>query len=103
MLLADRIDGDLDLTGPEITDRGDLLDVDLLLGEPLDVLEQSPLTGLGERDRHTFAAGPSHSTDAVDIAFRRRGHVVVDDMGEGVDIETASSDVGGDEARRCRP
>ena len=33
----------------------------------------------------------------MDIALRRRGHVVVDDMGQGVDIETASSDVGGDE------
>ena len=36
---TDRVDGDLDLAGPEITDRGDLLDVDLLLGESLDVLE----------------------------------------------------------------
>ena len=55
------------------------------------------LARLGERDRRALAPGPSDATDAVHVALGRRRHVVVDDVGERVDVEAAGGDVGGDE------
>ena len=72
-------------------------DLELLLRQPLDVLEAATLAWLGQRDRHALAPGTPDAPDAVDVALGRRRHVVVDDVGERVDVETASGDVGGDE------
>ena len=66
-------------------------------GQPLDVGELALLARLGERDGHALATRPPDAPDAVDVALRRRGHVVVDDVGEHVDVEPAGGDVGGDE------
>ena len=67
------------------------------LGDALDVLEHAVLAGLGQRDGHALAPGPADPADAVDVGLRRRRHVVVDDVGELVDVEAAGGDVGGDE------
>jgi len=68
-----------------------------LLRETLDVPEQATLSRFGQRDRHPLASGAANSTDPVDIALRRGRNVVVHDMGEGVDIESTGSDIGGDQ------
>ena len=67
------------------------------LVDRLDRLEQPVLARLGERDRDALAAGPADPADAVHVGLRRRRHVVVDDVGEVVDVEAARGDVGGDE------
>ena len=55
------------------------------------------LARLDQGDRDALAAGPADPADAVDVGVRRRRHVVVDDVGEVVDVEAAGGDVGGDE------
>ena len=76
------------------------------IGRPrdaLDVAEQPQLAGLGQRDGDALAPGPADPADAVHVGVGRRRHVVVDDVGEQVDVEAAGGDVGGDRAaRRCR-
>ena len=66
-------------------------------GRRLDVGELAALARLGERDRHALAPGPPDAADAVHVALGRRRHVVVDDVGERVDVEAAGGDVGGDQ------
>ena len=95
--LADLIERELHLAGPEVGDRRDLLDLDGLLGEPLDVVEQAALAGLGQGDGHALAPGAADAADAVHVALRRGRHVEVDDVGQLVDVEAAGGDVGGDE------
>ena len=59
--------------------------------------EQAQLARLGERDRHALAPGPSDPPDAVHVRLGRRRHVVVDDVGEQVDVEAPGRHVGGDQ------
>ena len=68
-----------------------------LPGDPLDGLEHAVLARLGQGDRHALAAGAADAADAVHVGLRRRRDVVVDDVGELVDVEAARGDVGGDE------
>ena len=95
--LANGGDGLLDLAGAQVGDRGHALDRDLLLGQLLDVEQQSLLARLGERDGHTLATGSADTTDAVHVALRGRRHVVVDHVRQRVDIEPACGDVGRDQ------
>jgi predicted Zn-dependent protease len=55
------------------------------------------LARLGQRDGHALAAGAADAADAVHVGLGRRRHVVVDDVGELVDVEAAGGHVGGDE------
>ena len=67
---------------------------DLLLDELLDGSEL--LFGLRRDERHgeaRLACAPG-APDAVDIAFRRRGQVVVDDVGDLVDVDSARENIG---------
>ena len=89
--------GRLQPAGAQVGDGRDLLDRDRPAGRPLDVAEQAQLARLGERDRDALAPGPADAADAVDVGVGRRRHVVVDDVGQLVDVETACGDVGGDE------
>ena len=91
------IDGLADPLGLQVGDGRYRLEADLLLGQAFDVAEQALLAGLGERDRHALASGPPDAADPVDVAVGRRRDVVVDDVGERVDVEAAGSDVGGDQ------
>ena len=54
-------------------------------------------TRFGERNSDAFASGSSDTTDSMDVGLRGGGHVVIDDMGEMVDVEATSGDVSGDE------
>ena len=55
------------------------------------------LARLGERDRDALAAGAADAADAVHVGLGRGRHVVVDDVGERVDVQAAGGDVGRDE------
>jgi hypothetical protein len=39
-------------------------------------------------------AGAARSANAVDVIFGRRGHVIVDNVRDGIDVNTARGDVG---------
>ena len=95
--LPDRCDRQLELLGPQVGDARHLLDRDLLLRQPLDVGELALLPRLGHRDGHTLTTRPPDSPDAVHVALGRRGHVVVHDVREHVDVQAPGRDVGGDE------
>ena len=88
---------ELDLLRPEVGDARDLLDRDRLLRDALDVGELTLLPRFGERDRHALPPGPPDAADAVHVALGGRRDVVVHDVGERVDVETACRDVGGDQ------
>lgn len=45
----------------------------------------------------TSSVGACGAADAVDVGQRRAWDVVVDDVGEVRDVETASGEVGGDD------
>ena len=63
--------------------------------QPLDGGEQSALTRLHQADGHTLAAGPTHATDPMHIGLRGDRKVVVKNMGQLIDIQTAGSHIGG--------
>ena len=52
---------------------------------------------IAERDRDAVGAGARGAADAVDVALRNVRQVVVDDMGDAVDVDAAGGDVGGDQ------
>ena len=54
-------------------------------------LEHAVLAGLGQRDRHALAARAADAADAVHVGLGRRRHVVVDDVGQVVDVEAAAA------------
>jgi hypothetical protein len=66
-------------------------------GRRLDVPEQAMLARLDERDRGAFATRSTRPADPVDVGIRIRRHVEVHDVGDVVDIEAASGDIGRDE------
>ncbi len=52
-----------------------------------------------QREGIAGALSASRASDAMDVRIRRIGHVIVDDVRDAVDIETARGDVGGDHDR----
>ena len=68
-----------------------------LPGGPLDRLEQMPLTRGHEQQRLARTAGAAGTADAVHVGLGVVRDVVVDDVGDAVDVETTRGDIGGDE------
>ncbi len=95
--LLQRRAGQLQAARAQVGDGGHLLHLDALAGEPLDRLEHAVLARLGQRDRHALAPGPADPADAVHVGLRGRRHVVVDDVGELLDVQAARGHVGGDQ------
>ncbi len=71
--------------------------VNVEAGQAFNVAQILILTRLTHRDRNTGFAGPCRPTDPVDIGFRQIRQVVIDDMGDIVDVNAACRDVGRDE------
>ena len=59
--------------------------------------QQPVFARLGQRDGDAVAASAAGAADAVHVGLGRRGHVVVDDVREVLDVEAAGGDVGGDQ------
>src|SRR5215469_4740113 len=61
--------------------------------QPLDVAKIGPLLIVTEGDRYTLRASAGGATDAVDITFGDVRQIVVDDVANAVDVDTAGSNV----------
>src|SRR5690606_3894064 len=72
-------------------------DRDLVAGDALDGLEHAVFARLGERDRRPLTPGTAHAADAVRVRLGRARHIVVDHVGQLIDVETTRGDVGGDD------
>ena len=66
---------------------------DRLLQHPLHRSEQVGLVDAHERDRRAGRAGPSGSSDPVDVVLRIPRELEVDDDRQVLDVESARSDV----------
>ena len=76
--------------------------LDLLSRDVLDGAQQAVLARLDQRDGRALAPGPAGAADAVDVGVGRRRQVVVEDVRELLDVESARRDVGGDQQVRRR-
>ena len=83
--------------GAQVGDGRQLLGGDRVPRRPLDGLEHLVLARLDQGDRGALAAGPADAPDAVHVRLRRAGHVVVDHVGQLLDVEAARGHVGGHE------
>ena len=45
------------------------------------------------------ALGASRAPDAMDVSIRSVGHIIIDDVGDAVDVETTRRNIGGDHDR----
>ena len=52
---------------------------------------------IAERDRHTLRAGPCRAADAVHVALRNVGQIVVDHVADALNVDAARRDVGRDQ------
>ena len=68
---------------------------------PFDRLELALLAVLDECDRASGAPDATCAPDPVHVGVGTCGHVVVDHVRDGRDVETARGDVGGDEDRHA--
>ena len=75
-------------------EAGDELTFDRLLDEPLDVPQEVGFFGADERNRDARAARPTGATNAVYIVFGHVGDLVVDDVGQLLDVDPTRRDVG---------
>ena len=95
--LAQRGAHQLQAPRAQVGDGRDLLDLDAPAGHALDVLEHAVLARLGQGDGDALAPGAADAADAVHVGVGGRGHVVVDDVGELLDVEPAGRHVGRDQ------
>ena len=61
----------------------------------LNVTQIGALVVVAERDGDAGGAGPGRAADTVHVTFRFVGQVEVDDVGDAVDVDAASRNVGG--------
>ena len=102
--LPQRRPGEVQPPGPQVGGGGQPLDGDPVPAGPFDRLEHPLLAGLGQGDRHALAPGPADPPDAVYVGVGRRRDVVVDDVGELLEVEAPGGDVGGHhQVRRAAP
>lgn len=66
--------------------------------ELLNILQQGLLPEITEGDGHTLPACAASSANAVDIGLRHLREIVVEYMGEVLDVQSAGGDVGGHQA-----
>src|SRR5581483_4775964 len=83
----------------EGVERGRL---DVRPGHPLHVAQLEDLAGGDQGHRHAVAPGAGGAAHPVQVLLGREGDVVVDDVGDVVDVEPARGDVGGDEVLDVR-
>src|SRR5215475_6712808 len=61
--------------------------------QPLNITKVGPLLVVTEGDRHTFCAGTGGATDAVDITFGDVRQIVIDDVADAIDVDTAGGNI----------
>jgi hypothetical protein len=70
---------------------------DFTFDETLDVSQQTFLINANQRYCFTGRTGTTSSADTVDVIFRHIRQIIVDNMRQLVDVDTARGDVGGDQ------
>ena len=76
---------------------GERLDLDGLAQQFLDVLEVGPLIALHQGYGLSCRARACRAPDTVDVLLGHIGYLVVDDVGDLGDVDTARGHVGGDQ------
>jgi hypothetical protein len=64
--------------------------------QPFDAPEEREFFRLAERNGDARLGSPGCPANAVNVVLRVPGQLIVDDVGDAVDVDTASYDVGGD-------
>src|SRR5262245_37157518 len=77
----------------------DRLPLDAVAEQLLDVCQEGALIDAHQRDRVAVGARPTGASDAVHVVGRHHGQLVVDDVGEGLDVQAARRDVGRNQDR----
>src|SRR3954468_9203971 len=72
-------------------------DIELHLNQLLDIAQERALFIVAERDCDAFGSGARGSAYAMDVALRNVRQVVVDDMADAIDVDTARRDIGRDQ------
>ena len=75
---------------------------DLPPEQPLDRRQPGTLFVIAERDCLACLPRTAGSADAMDVGFRFVGQLVVDHVGNVIDVDATGGDVGGDQDRRPR-
>ena len=95
--LGDRVVEPVEPGRVDVLDRRDLHLGQRLAGGLLDGAEQVLLARRDEGDRVTTATRAAGAADPVDVGLGVGGDVVVDDVADPLDVETARGHVGGDQ------
>src|SRR6185312_10688205 len=85
---------ELDTSHAHIGDRWHRRDLDLLLGDVLDVAQKPVLARLGERYRDALASRSPGASDAMHVSIRRSWDVVIEDVRQLSDVQSARGHVG---------
>ena len=83
-------------------DRGHLHGFDTAARNLADQLEHALLAWLDEQNRRTLAPCPARAPDAVHIHLGVARHVVVKDVADALDIQSACGDIGGHDNMNAR-
>ena len=70
--------------------------------QPLNCHQSGLLVVITETDCGPGLAGPTGTTDAVDVGLRLVRQFIVDHVGHVIDVDAAGGDVGGDQHRWLR-
>ena len=65
----------------------------LLSGQAFDTAQQIALGTITQRDRVTFRTSARSAANAVDISLRHLGQLVIDDVGDAVNVDATRGDV----------
>ena len=90
---ADRLRADREVG----SEAGDLLGLDPAPEHPLDVAQELRLVDADQRERNPVDPGAPGPADPVDVVPRHHRELVVDDVRERVDVESAGRDIRRDE------
>ena len=76
---------------------GDNLLFNLAFEQALDIAQQLVFIDADQRYGMTFLTGSCRAPDTMHVVFRDVGQLVIDDVWQPIDVETARSDVGRDQ------
>jgi hypothetical protein len=65
------------------------------LDQLFNIFQLATFVMANQRERFTFHAGTTRAADAVHIIFRDVRQLVIDDVGQRIDIDAARRDIGG--------
>src|SRR3990172_8379373 len=73
------------------------VDGQFLADQAFDRPQFAAFAGAAQRQGDPAGAGPARATNAMHITFRLIGYLEIDDVGDAVDVDAASRQIGGDQ------